>query len=176
MDSLVVVGAPTSVEDHIEVILLGLNKNYSAFITTRVSRSKPYSINEIEALLMDQEKRIERFRSSVQAIISQLSVDDKKNGGNTIGVHTRGHGRGRGHSRGGRSQLNNDNRPQCRLFRKVGHVVLQCYHKFDQNFQAPNAKRMISNLPPPPPTSFRSPASPNPRAYLATPTTLSNVA
>ena len=92
VDSLAAVGALISIEGHVELILLALTKDYNAFITYIVSRSEPYSVVEIEALLMDQEERIERFRktglSFVQANVAQLTSDDNKIGGN----FTRGHG------------------------------------------------------------------------------------
>lgn len=52
VDSLVVVGSPLSVDDHIEVIIYGLNEDYATFITTVLSRLVPFLISEIEASLM----------------------------------------------------------------------------------------------------------------------------
>ena len=41
--------------------MLGLSKDYSAFITFVMSRLEPSSLVETEALLMDLEERIGRF-------------------------------------------------------------------------------------------------------------------
>ena len=83
VDSLAAVSASIMVEGHVEIILLGFNEDYNVFITSIVSRTQPYLVVEIEALLMDQEDRIERFRKVdldlVQANVPQLNVDDKKN-------------------------------------------------------------------------------------------------
>ena len=64
VDYLAVVSSPITIGEHIEVILDGLNEDYATFITTMMSRVKFFSINEIEALLIDQEEMIERFRKS----------------------------------------------------------------------------------------------------------------
>ena len=61
VDSLAAVSAPIMVEGYVEIILLGFNEDYNVFITSIVSRTQPYLVIEIEALLMDQEERIERF-------------------------------------------------------------------------------------------------------------------
>ena len=62
VDSLISVGAPLSEYDHVEAILEGLTEEYSPFITSITSREKPISVAQLEALLMAQEKRIEKFR------------------------------------------------------------------------------------------------------------------
>ena len=85
VDSLSTVGAPIFVEEHIEVILDGLGKEYAALITAITSRTDPYSVDEIEALLLDQAKRIERYEkedfSLVQANFAQANIQEgKKNG------------------------------------------------------------------------------------------------
>ena len=49
VDTLAIVGAPIPIEEHIESILDGLNSNYAAFITAVVTRSNPYTVDEIEA-------------------------------------------------------------------------------------------------------------------------------
>ena len=69
VDSLTIVGSPVSVDDHIEVILDGLNEDYASFITTVISRVQPFSVNELEALLMAQEEMLERFKKSETSLV-----------------------------------------------------------------------------------------------------------
>ena len=38
---------------------------------------------------------------------------------------------------------------------KIGHIVWQCYHKFDPQFKNPN--QIATRQPPPPPSSFHHP-------------------
>jgi len=51
VNMLAAIGAPTSTTDHIDSILEGLLEEYNAFITVVTSRTDPYIITEIEALL-----------------------------------------------------------------------------------------------------------------------------
>ena len=53
------VGAPIGTEEHIETILDGLPLNYSPLVTLIISWLDPYSIEEMEALLLSVEARIE---------------------------------------------------------------------------------------------------------------------
>ena len=61
VDSLISVGAPSSEHDHVEAILKGLTEEYSPFITSITSREKSISVAQLEALLMAQKERIEKF-------------------------------------------------------------------------------------------------------------------
>ena len=96
IDSLAAVKSPISTEDHIEAILDGLSEEYSSFITTVISRSNPFTIDELEALLMAQEEILERFKKTdlgpIQANVAQAPSGDSK----------LGNGEGRGRSNGGR--------------------------------------------------------------------------
>lgn len=52
VDCLFSVGSPVSTADHIEAILEGLPPEYNAFIVSVTSRSDPYTVTEIESLLV----------------------------------------------------------------------------------------------------------------------------
>ena len=58
---LVAIGAQVTT-DHIENILEGLPKEYNVFIVVVTCSIDPYSINEIESLLLVQEKRFHRYK------------------------------------------------------------------------------------------------------------------
>jgi len=67
---LAAIGSPITTEDHIESILEGLPEEYNAFIVAVTSRTDPYSINEIESILIAQEEQFQRCKlahSSFQA-------------------------------------------------------------------------------------------------------------
>jgi len=51
VDLLAAIGAPVSVEDHVETILDGLSADFDPFAASIMSRKEAYTINEIEALL-----------------------------------------------------------------------------------------------------------------------------
>jgi len=58
VDSLFATSSTVSFEDHIDDVLDGLPEEYNAFITSITSRLDPYTIEDIEALLLAQEKKI----------------------------------------------------------------------------------------------------------------------
>ena len=57
VDTLVAVGALVTTEEHIEVILHGLNFEYVIFIIAVVSRSNPYAVDEIRALMLAHKRK-----------------------------------------------------------------------------------------------------------------------
>jgi len=69
VDQLAAVGCPISTEDHIEAVLDGLSDEYDSFITSVTSRLDPYTVADIEALLLAQENRIERNKQFVDHIL-----------------------------------------------------------------------------------------------------------
>ena len=69
VDSLDAVGAPVSIEEHIEVILDGLPEGCCHLITTVLSRTVPYSVDELEALLMAHEERLGKYKKNDVALV-----------------------------------------------------------------------------------------------------------
>jgi len=63
VDSLVVAGSLITIEEHIEFILDDLSEEYDVFITFVTSRTNHYSV-EVEALLLAQEDRLEKYRNN----------------------------------------------------------------------------------------------------------------
>ena len=63
VDNLAAVGADISTEEHIEAILDGLSDEYDGFITSILSRTDPYSVDDLEALLLAQEERFEKHKT-----------------------------------------------------------------------------------------------------------------
>ena len=60
VDTLASIGYTLTPQDHIESIFNGLSKDYDVFITSVNTRTDPYSVAEIEALLLSQSVRIEK--------------------------------------------------------------------------------------------------------------------
>ena len=59
IDQLIVVGASITTKEHIQAILDGLPTDYTPLLTSIISHLDPYSIEEMEALLLVVEARIE---------------------------------------------------------------------------------------------------------------------
>lgn len=72
VDSLAVVGSLVPVNDYIEAIFDGLPDEYELVITTVLSKMESYTVDEIEALLLDQETRLEK-KSHIQVLESSNS-------------------------------------------------------------------------------------------------------
>jgi len=66
VDTLSAIGYPISTDDHIEAILDGLSEDYDGFVTAVLSRTDPYTVEEIEALLLSQEERFDKHKSVEQ--------------------------------------------------------------------------------------------------------------
>ena len=52
--------------------------------------------------------------------------------------HNCGNSSQRERGRSGRGSWRNNNKPQCQLYGRIGHVVIQCYYRFDQSFSGPS--------------------------------------
>jgi len=73
VDRLASIGFSISVADHIEAIFEGLPSEYDNFIPSVTSRIEPYFVLEIEALLVAQENRIERYKKKLDIVIANLA-------------------------------------------------------------------------------------------------------
>lgn len=76
--------------DYIEAIFDGLPDEYESVITTVISRTDSYTIDEIEALLLAQESRLEKkvqvqlsnnSKSELSSAITANVAQSKNNGG-----------------------------------------------------------------------------------------------
>jgi len=79
VDSLVVVGSPLSTADHVDAILDGLFVDYDGFITSILSHQEPYTIDDLEALLLAQEERFERHKLAHDSILQVNNVSSSWN-------------------------------------------------------------------------------------------------
>jgi len=151
--ALAAIGAPISEEDHIEAILNGLPEEYDSFVTSILSRLDPYTIDEIEALLLAQEERMEKHR--FQDSMPQANVVvNSWNGNNAHGRSNQRSGRSsrtNQSTRGDRSfnsrnptrtqwssqAENSSTKIQCQICHKPGHSAPECWHRFKEDYQPP---------------------------------------
>jgi len=73
VDTLVALGASISSEDHIDVILDGLSDDYDHFITIITSKTNPYTVDEIEVVLLAQEERLGKHKLT-QSYVIQANI------------------------------------------------------------------------------------------------------
>ncbi|TXG59593.1 hypothetical protein EZV62_014166 [Acer yangbiense] len=147
-DTLASVGHSLSQEDQVSNITNGLGAEYESVIVSVTSRVEPFTVSEVTALLLAHEKRIESYYlnpdgSTPSANLAFHNGQKKQNiaGSQNFklnqythnqqfqGNRGKGRGRGRGHGNSGRGWSNN--KPQCQLCGKFGHIVQKCYHRFD---------------------------------------------
>ncbi|KAK2652973.1 hypothetical protein Ddye_012829 [Dipteronia dyeriana] len=97
-------------------VLNGLGHDYDPIISVITSLHNKVSMQEAQYMLM---------------------VHEQQGGQNSNGVRN-GNGNGRGRGRGDRGKWNNGNKLFCQLCSKQGHSALQCYKRFDHNWQGNN--------------------------------------
>jgi len=153
VDQLVAVGCPISTEDHIEVVLDGLSDEYDPFITPVITRLDPYTVADIEALLLAQENRIERNKQSVDQILqaSVASVPHSFSHYNSSSTnypssfHPTAPAKQRFYSKPRFTPSKNfpkmpsnssSTRVHCQICGKYGHTALHCWHRFDSSTQS----------------------------------------
>jgi len=74
VDSLSAIGTSISTAEHIDAILDDLSKDYDGFITSILSHSDPYNVDELESLLLAQEERFEKNKVLQSSIIQENNV------------------------------------------------------------------------------------------------------
>ncbi|CAA0842912.1 Unknown protein [Striga hermonthica] len=152
-DALGIAGEPVTDKNQILYILAGLGTEYNPAVVAITSRVEPYTLNEVYAMLLNLESRID---IGVQSIVNpdgslssvNLTSSTSKNQKNTSTYPTynnqRGsfsqRGRGRSNNyrgRGGRGYRNNNNMPSCQLCGLNNHTTERCYHRYDSTYPAP---------------------------------------
>ncbi|CAA0833450.1 Unknown protein, partial [Striga hermonthica] len=148
-DYLASAGQPVKEGDKIIHILSGLGTEYDAVMVSVTSRVEPYTVPEIQALLLSYESRLEfnaRLTSNVYVEGSQPSVNtavqasqkkifsnDQSKGGFRGSPNNRG-GRSGGRSYRGRGGRFQGSRPICQVCKVAGHTADRCWYRFDQTY------------------------------------------
>jgi len=149
IDSLTAIGSPPF---DIETILDGLSDDYNGFVMSILSGIKPYIVEELEALLLAHEERLEEHKQVDN--VFQVNATTSSWHSSTCGrfqdragrqrlYQTSSVRRGRSlknnssHSKTSSSHHNSNTHLQCQLCVKYGHTIASCWHCFDQHFQSP---------------------------------------
>ena len=151
VDSLAVVGSPVSTANHFNAILDGLSPDFDGFITSIRSHSDPYTVDDLEALLLAQEERFDKHKLAQDPLLQVNTISTpwlvKNQNRKKFSTYT---------PQGGRSYTaptRPSARPSsyqpsswyyvkqfCQICHKSGHTAHACWHRYD----------------PPPTTSFNS--------------------
>jgi hypothetical protein len=139
-DEMASAGKPLDDEDIISYIIAGLDDEYNPVVTTLVARSDSVSVAEAYAQLLNFEQRMhllhgEPSQQHSAHMANRGRGSQRGRGGRTGGRTTRGRGRNNpGPPRQNSGSYNNDKGPRCQLCKKKGHTVMDCWHRFDENF------------------------------------------
>jgi hypothetical protein len=141
-------GKPIDGDELISYIITGLDYDYNPVITSLVARADPLTIGEVYSQLLSYEQQMDLLRESDSYSVNAATRGRgsyRGRGGNRGGGSRDSRGRGRGGSQsrqigiGNRNAPQQDSRPKCQLCGKREHLVMKCWHRFDENF-VPNEK------------------------------------
>ena len=143
-DNLAAIGEPVHNRYHILQLLGGLGVEYNSIVASLIVREDEVSLHTAHRILLTYEQRLNLQNSTKDNVISTnlttTSSYHHKNRRNSnrnfLGNNSRIFNPGR-NSHANRNSTS-QNCPQCQLCGKFGHVVDQCYHHFDINFQGVN--------------------------------------
>lgn len=141
-DSLLAISDPISERDQIYVILQGLLEEYNTFIMIEYNKTEPMDIYEVDGLIYVQEAWLDKYRQELPAPSATTNVVQGAGHHHHATIHSGGsgyHPRGKGKPGRGRekSRFNRStgNLPTCQLCNKYGHSVMECWHRFNENFE-----------------------------------------
>lgn len=152
VDALAPIGDPIPCSHHIDIILEGLPSEFTPVISFIESKFGLMDLDEVEILLLAHELRLTTFKKqsppdlvSLNLTYTSSHTEDSNSfapdpvplvveqGSETDFHHFRcGRGLRGGHS--GRSRSGRFSTMQCQVCSKVGHLALNCWHKFNQQF------------------------------------------
>nr|AAU90262.1 integrase core domain containing protein [Oryza sativa Japonica Group]ABF97857.1 retrotransposon protein, putative, Ty1-copia subclass, expressed [Oryza sativa Japonica Group] len=150
-DEMAFAGKPLDDEELISYVLAGLDDDYEPVVSSLVGKSEVVSLAECYSQLLSFKSR-QKLRHA--AAHQASSVNAARRGGGKGGGYTPfnrggrsgGNNNGRrsnnGGGRGGRGNNNGDRggkpHPVCHLCGKTGHVVADCWYRYDENFVPEN--------------------------------------
>lgn len=134
---MLAVGDTVIEQDQIDSILDGFPEEYNPFVMKIYGTMESFSLYDVKELLYVQEVQLDKFRQEL--VVANVSTNVAQANHQTCGVcdqHTNSPGRIRvSHGRGlGRGHTVPGTRPTCQLCGKYGHVIVDCWHRFDETY------------------------------------------
>jgi hypothetical protein len=144
-DTLAAVDQPLPPHEALSFLLAGLGSEYDSLVTSVKTQLHPMSLEDLYGHMLGHELCLAQNQPTVD--LSNVSANFTNKGSSTRGGrggrftsnYNSNHGGGRSNfysnrSRGRGRQNFSFNRPVCQVCQKVGHVALQCYHRFDNSY------------------------------------------
>lgn len=143
-DELAMSGKQVDAEELTAFILNGLDDDYDSVVSALAAKTKPITLSETYAQLLNFENRLNLRREG------NMTANVAGRGRGNAPSNRGGAGRGRG-GRGGfngagtnagcggrgagqQQRSGNDTRPVCLVCYKRGHVAADCWHRYDDSY------------------------------------------
>uniref|UniRef100_A0A803Q8R6 Retrovirus-related Pol polyprotein from transposon TNT 1-94-like beta-barrel domain-containing protein n=1 Tax=Cannabis sativa TaxID=3483 RepID=A0A803Q8R6_CANSA len=140
-NALAIAGFLVTTQDLVLQLFNGLGQEFDPVVSGITSRGDHLSFEEVQALLLSHETRLEHHNSVTDSSLkmqANLSMNQSRNGGNHgSGASTRtenneiGRGNGQYFGRGTGSKL------LCQVCLRFGHTTAVCHYQFDKKFVTP---------------------------------------
>lgn len=137
-DEIAATGKPIDDEELVAYIINGLDSEFDPVVEALVTKNASVTVAEVYSQLLGFENRV-KIRTACAATSGNRGGGNQgRSGSNPHGRGTGrggggGGGRGGGHDRGN-GRGGTDNRPTCQVCHKKGHVVADCWHRYDENY------------------------------------------
>jgi hypothetical protein len=155
-DALAAVDQPLNDFELISFLLAGLGSDYDSFVTSVTTRVEPLSLEDLYGHLLAHEQRLAHNIASIDLSHAGAQFAAKGKTPSYHGYRGRGRqsshrgqhsfnyrGRGRGSSQFPRnSGSSSQPRHVCQVCNKLGHVALDCYHRFDNSFNRESSSNL----------------------------------
>ncbi|KAL5794663.1 hypothetical protein ACOSP7_003257 [Xanthoceras sorbifolium] len=141
-DALLGAGEEVNEKDLLLNLMSGVGHEYDPVVVLIANQYKTISLEDAQFMLLMHEQRIEQLNTATQISVGGASAhyasSSNKGNNNIRGGYNNARARNRSRGRGGRYGNRPGQKIHCQLCAKPGYSALQCYRRFDQQFQGPN--------------------------------------
>ena len=144
IDELAVAGHALHCDEIISYLLSGLGHDYDSFVTTITAHTDPVTLEEVYALLLTIESRLQHHNSPI--VQPTIHVATRQFSSSSYKGRNQYRGRGRNYrdvsfytGSNGRNTFHRDTMI-CQVCDKPGHSAKKCYHRFDVTYHDNAAK------------------------------------
>ncbi|KAL5794665.1 hypothetical protein ACOSP7_003259 [Xanthoceras sorbifolium] len=136
-DALMAVGEEVTERDLLMSLMNGVRHDYDPVVVLISNQHQTMTLKDAHFSFLMYEQRLLHLDSSNPSVnfVSNNPNYNSRNAGNRGSSNNYRGNRSRG--RGGRFNGRSSQRIHCQSFAKPGHGALQCYRRFDQQFQGP---------------------------------------
>ena len=150
-DELAVSGRPVQDDEMVSFILTGLDYDYNSLVSSVMGHTDPISLSDLYAQLLAYDMRLQMLQDTYGQHQSSANSATRGRGGYRGRGGNRGRGRSGNRGNGGRGNNNNrinsassskgsNSKPLCQICKKPNHEALECWYRYDEDYQPTNEK------------------------------------